>query len=283
MRDIGEGIQDLKNIKAGRGLRVLAVAAGVIILALILNPFVVIGPGQRGVVMTFGAVQDRVMGEGLNIKIPLVQRVVLADVRVHKSQVDAEAASKDMQDATSTIAVNYHVSPEKVNVIFQTIGVEYKDRIIDPSVQEAVKAVTAKYTAVELITTRERVRSEIKDLLKERLMGYNIIVDDFSVVNFKFSRQFTEAIESKQTAEQLALKAQRDLERIKIEAEQKVASARAEAESLRLQKENVSPLLVELRRIEATMKAIDKWDGKLPKVTGGAMPFLDLKTLDDGK
>ncbi len=283
MRDIGEGIQDLKNLKSGRGLKVLAIVAGVFILGLIFNPFVIVGPGLRGVVMTFGAVQDRVMGEGLNLKIPLVQRVVLVDVRVHKSQVDAEAASKDMQDATSTIAVNYHVSPEKVNVIFQTIGVEYKDRIIDPSVQEAVKAVTAKYTAVELITTRERVRAEIKDLLKERLMGYNIIVDDFSVVNFKFSRQFTEAIESKQTAEQLAFKAQRDLERIKIEAEQKVASARAEAESLRLQKENVSPLLVELRKIEATMKAIDKWDGKLPKVTGGAMPFLDLKTLDDGK
>jgi regulator of protease activity HflC (stomatin/prohibitin superfamily) len=283
MKDIGQSFEEMKKAKMGGGMKTLVAAAGVVILALILNPFVIIGPGERGVVMTFGAVQDRVMGEGLNLKIPLVQRVVLVDVRVHKSQVDAEAASNDMQDATLTIAVNYHVSPEKVNVIFQTIGVEYKDRIIDPSVQEAVKAITAKYTAVELITTRERVRSEIKDLLKERLMGYNIIVDDFSVVNFKFSRQFTEAIESKQTAEQLALKAQRDLERIKIEAEQKVASARAEAESLRLQKENVSPLLVELRRIEATMKAIDKWDGKLPKVTGGAMPFLDLKTLDDGK
>jgi regulator of protease activity HflC (stomatin/prohibitin superfamily) len=283
MKDIGQSFEEMKKAKMGGGMKTLVAAAGVVILALILNPFVIIGPGERGVVMTFGAVRDRVMGEGLNVRIPLVQRVVLVDVRVHKSQVDAEAASKDMQDATSTIAVNYHVSPERVNVIFQTIGVEYKDRIIDPSVQEAVKAVTAKYTAVELITQRERVRSEIKDLLRERLMGYNIIVDDFSVVNFKFSRQFTEAIESKQTAEQLALKAQRDLERIKIEAEQKVASARAEAESLRLQKENVSPLLVELRRIEATMKAIDKWDGKLPKVTGGAMPFLDLKTLDDGK
>jgi regulator of protease activity HflC (stomatin/prohibitin superfamily) len=283
MKDIGESFEEIRKAKMGGGMKTLVAAVAVVILALILNPFVIIGPGERGVVMTFGAVRDRVMGEGLNVRIPLVQRVVLVDVRVHKSQVDAEAASKDMQDATSTIAVNYHVSPERVNVIFQTIGVEYKDRIIDPSVQEAVKAVTAKYTAVELITQRERVRSEIKDLLRERLMGYNIIVDDFSVVNFKFSRQFTEAIESKQTAEQLALKAQRDLERIKIEAEQKVASARAEAESLRLQKENVSPLLVELRRIEATMKAIDKWDGKLPKVTGGAMPFLDLKTLDDGK
>lgn len=106
-----------------------------------------------------------------------------------------------------------------------------------------MKAVTAKYTTVMLITQREMVRYEIRTLLKERLIAYNIVVDDFSIVNFKFSQQFAQAIEAKQTAEQLALKAQRDLERIKIEAEQKITQARAEAEALRLQKENVTPNL----------------------------------------
>jgi len=140
-----------------------------------------------------------------------------------------------------------------------------------------VKAITARYNAVELITQREKVRDEIKGLLKSRLLNYNIVVDDFSIVNFKFSKQFEQAIEAKQTAEQFALKAQRDLERIKIEADQKMASAKAEAESLRLQKENVTPQLLKLRQIEASIKAIEKWDGKLPSVTGGAMPFIQVK------
>jgi regulator of protease activity HflC (stomatin/prohibitin superfamily) len=167
--------------------------------------------------------------------------------------------------------------------VYQNLGREYKERIIDPAVQEVVKAVTARYTAVELITQREKVRAEIKELLKERLMVYHIVVDDFSIVNFKFSQQFTQAIEAKQTAEQLALKAQRDLDRIKIEAEQKVTQARAEAEALRLQKENVTPQLVRLRQIEASLKAIEKWDGHMPRVTSGAVPFIDVKSLEEPK
>ncbi|MCE5195444.1 MAG: prohibitin family protein [Nitrospiraceae bacterium] len=251
-----------------------------LIVFLIINPFVIVGAGERGVVLNFGAVQPNVMNEGLHIRIPIMQKVIKIDVKVHKSQTEAESVSKDLQDTHSIIAVNYHILPEKANWIYQNIGIGYKERIIDPAVQEVVKAITAKYTAVELITQREKVRYEIKDLLKQRLVGYNIIVDDFSIVNFKFSQQFAQAIESKQTAEQLALKAQRDLERIKIEAEQKIASAKAEAEALRLQKENVTPQLIKLRQIEANIKAIEKWDGKLPKITGGAIPFIDMKSFD---
>ena len=231
-------------------------------------------------VLKFGAVQKEVFGEGIHFRIPLMEKVVRMDVRVHKSQVEAESVSKDLQDTHSTIAVNYHMLPEMASWVYQNIGTEYKERIIDPAVQEVVKAVTARYTAVELITQREKVRSEIKDSLNQRLSGYNIFVDDFSIINFKFSQQFTQAIESKQTAEQFALKAQRDLERIKIEAEQKVAQAQAEAEALRLQKANITPELVKLRQIEASMKAIEKWDGHMPQVTSGTVPFIDVKSLD---
>ncbi|MCX5802592.1 MAG: hypothetical protein NTU69_03485 [Proteobacteria bacterium] len=114
-------------------------------------------------------------------------------------------------------------------------------------------------------------------------MGYNIVIDDFSIVNFKFSPQFTQAIESKQTAEQFALKAQRDLERIKIEAEQKITQAKAEAEALRLQKANITIELVKLRQIEASMKAVEKWDGHLPKATSVAVPFIDVKSFEKEK
>jgi regulator of protease activity HflC (stomatin/prohibitin superfamily) len=247
----------------------------------VLNPFVLVGAGERGVVLNFGAVQDKVLGEGLHLRVPVMQKIALVDVRIQKSQTDAESVSKDLQDTKSVVAVNYHASPEKVNKIFQTIGTSFKERIVDPAVQEVVKAITARYTAVELITQREKVRNEIKELLRQRLITYDIIVDDFSIVNFRFSQQFEAAIEAKQTAEQLAFKAQRDLERIKIEADQKVASAKAEAESLRLQKENVTPQLIQLRKIEASIKAIEKWDGHMPKITSGAVPFLDMKSIEE--
>ncbi len=276
-------VVELMKEKGARGLRIIKFGFLLFIafvIVLMLNPFVVIGAGERGVVLNFGAVQPAVLGEGLHLRIPIVQKIVKVDVKVHKEQVDAEAASKDLQDIRSTIAVNYHILPDKANWVYQNIGSAFKERIIDPAVQEVVKAITARYTAIELITQREKVRAEIKALLKERLTAYNIIVDDFSIVNFKFSQQFTQAIEAKQTAEQLALKAQRDLERIKIEAEQKIAGARAEAEALRLQKENVTPQLIKLRQIEASIKAIDKWDGHLPKINSGAIPFVDVKSFE---
>lgn len=273
---------DIKKIGAGgfRKAKFLVLLAVLLMVILMLNPFVMIGAGERGVVLNFGAVQSTVLGEGLHLRVPLMQKVIKIDVKVHKSQTDAEAASKDLQDTHSTIAVNYHILPDKANWVYQNIGILYKERIIDPTVQEVVKAVTARYTAVELITQREKVRSEIKDMLKQRLITYSIIVDDFSIVNFKFSKEFAHAIEAKQTAEQLALKAQWDLSRIKVEADQKIAQAKAEAEALRLQKENVSPNLIKLRQIEAAMEAIRKWDGHLPKVTAGTVPFIDVRSFD---
>ncbi len=273
------------KVKTGKGgnamknsFTTIAIVIGLFVIVGMMNPFVVIGAGERGVVLNFGAVQPRVLNEGLHFRIPIVQRIVKVDVKIQKEQTSAESASKDLQDTQSTVAINYHIIPSKANWVYQKIGQEYRDRVIDPAVQEVLKAVTARYTAVELITQRERVRTETKDLLKERLKTYYIIVDDFSIVNFKFSEQFIQAIESKQTAEQLALKANRDLDRIKIEAQQKIAEAKAEAEALRLQKQNVTQELIQLRQIEASMKAIAKWDGHLPQVTGGAVPFIDAKS-----
>lgn len=273
------------KVKTGKGgnamknsFTTIAIVIGLFVIVWMMNPFVVIGAGERGVVLNFGAVQSRVLNEGLHFRIPIVQRIVKVDVKIQKEQTSAESASKDLQDTQSTVAINYHIIPSKANWVYQKIGQEYRDRVIDPAVQEVLKAVTARYTAVELITQREKVRSETKELLKTRLKTYHIVVDDFSIVNFKFSEQFIQAIESKQTAEQLALKANRDLDRIKIEAQQKIAEAKAEAEALRLQKQNVTQELIQLRQIEASMKAIAKWDGHLPQVTGGAVPFIDAKS-----
>lgn len=258
-------------------LRIVLIIGAILLFMLFLNPWVQVGAGERGVVLNFGAVQDSVLGEGLHFRMPIMQRVAIMDVKVQKAVTDATSASADLQDVTSSVALNYHVVPDKANVVYQTLGVEFKERIIDPAIQEVMKAVSARYTAEELITKRAAVSEAMRANLAERLLPNNIAVDAVSIVAFSFSKVFTEAIEAKQTAEQLALKAKRDLDRIKIEAEQKITAAKAEAESLRLQRANISPDLIELRKIEANLKAIEKWNGILPQVTGGgAVPFIGV-------
>lgn len=276
-RDINEAKEAMRVAMKKGPARLGLIIAGIVVGLLILHPWVQIGAGERGIVLNFGAVQDNVLGEGLHFRVPVMQRVAVMDVKVQKSLTSAAASSSDLQEVSSEVAVNYHIMPDKANVVYQTIGIAFKERIIDPAVQEMVKAVTARYTAEELITKRPAVSEEMRATLSERLRAYNIHVDAFSIVGFSFSKIFMEAIESKQTAEQLALKARRDLERIKIEAEQKITAAQAEAESLRLQRANISTDLIELRKVEANLRAIEKWNGILPQVTGGgAVPFIGI-------
>lgn len=276
-RDVYRAQEALK-VELKKGPWRLGLILGAILIGiLIIKPWVQIGAGERGVVLNFGAVQDKVLGEGLYFRIPIMQKVILMDVKVQKATTEGAAASSNLQDVSSTVAINYHIVPEKAHLVYQTIGIHFKERIIDPAVLEVVKAVTARYSAEELITKRSAVSDAMKTNLTQRLVIHNIAVDAFSIVGFSFSKIFMEAIESKQTAEQLAMKAQRDLERIKIEAEQKITAARAEAESLRLQRSNISLDLIELRKVEANLKAIDKWNGILPQVTGaGAVPFIGV-------
>ncbi len=252
------------------------VGAGVLIFFVVIIAFGslrTIGPGEKGVVFSqFGGVKSITLEEGLHFQIPFIERITPVDVRVQKAQSEATAASRDLQTVQSVIAVNFHVDPSAVPKIYQQIGTAYKERVIDPAVQEAIKQATAQFTAEELITRRAEVKDLITQSLAERLLRFNIILDEFSIMDFQFSREFNTAIEAKQTAEQNALKAKRDLDRIKIEAEQKITQAKAEAESQRLQRATINPMLLQLR-------AIEKWDGHLPSVSGGAMPFIDVSSL----
>jgi regulator of protease activity HflC (stomatin/prohibitin superfamily) len=270
-------MNDIKNILKKGQWRGLIVVVLILFLLFAFKPWVQVGAGERGVVQNFGAVQDVVLNEGIHFKIPVVQTVEMIDVRIQKEVTDAAASSSDLQDVALSVALNFHIIPSKANLVYQTIGVEFKERIIDPAIQEVMKAVSARYTAEELITKRPAVSSEIQNALTERLLESHISVDAFSIISFSFSQTFTDAIEAKQTAEQNALKAKRDLDRIKVEAQQTIAAATAEAEALRLQKMNISPDLIELRKIEANLKAIEKWNGILPGVTGtGAIPFIGV-------
>lgn len=247
------------------------VVIGLVVITLLLNSFGIVGAGERGVLLQLGAVQDEVFDEGLYFKIPFIQSVKRMDVRIQKEEVRCGAASKDLQIVTSTIALNYHLDPAQVNRVWQEVEGEHVARIISPAIQEAVKATTAKYTAEELIAKREEVKTMIKQSLTERLIIRGIIVDEFNIVNFDFSKAFNEAIEMKVTAEQLKLKADRDLERIKIEKEQIITAAEGKAQAIKIEAEalKANPKVVELRWIE-------KWNGQVPIYWGNANPFIGL-------
>ncbi|QDR79950.1 prohibitin family protein [Sporomusa termitida] len=254
-------------------------AVGIILLFLAFNSIVIVQAGTRGIVLQLGAVQPLVLNEGLHFKIPFIQKVIPIDVRVGKAQSDQTAASRDLQIVTTTIAVNFHLVPDEVNKLYQNVGLAYDDRIVAPAIGEAVKAVTAQYTAEELISKRSEVSSKVKETLASKLSTYYMALDEINITEFKFSTEYNNAIEQKQIAEQNALKAKLDLQRIEVESQQTIERAKAEAESLRLQKQEVTQELIDLRRIETQMRAIEKWDGKLPSVTGGVTPFIDANSV----
>ncbi|MBL8492413.1 MAG: prohibitin family protein, partial [Rhodocyclaceae bacterium] len=191
-----------------RFIKVLLSFAAAVLVLWILSPFAIVPAGHRGVVTTFGKVSPEVFDEGIHLVIPVAQAVYLMDVRIQKGEGAGDAASKDLQQVHTTVALNYHIDPKEAANVFQDVGTTIGDKIIVPAVQEAVKAATAQYTAEELITKRPEVRDRIRGLLVERLTRHGVAVDEFSIVNFTFSKSFNEAIEGKTTAEQLKLKAE---------------------------------------------------------------------------
>ncbi len=244
-----------------------------IVLLWLTTTFAFMGTGTIGVVTSFGKVTGQELSEGFNFKAPWpFAQVHDYDVRVQKEEADVAAASVDLQTVHTKLAINYHLDRAKVSQIYQTIGTDYKRRLIDPAIQESFKASSAKYTVSELITKREEVKQTARKLLAERLEPRGIIVDDLLVVNFDFSPQFSQAIEQAQVARQQVVEAQQQLERIKVEAEQKIATAEAEAKAQQLKKESLTPELVQL-------KAIERWNGVMPTIVGGATPFINIPNL----
>lgn len=255
---------------------VIGLVLVVVVAILAFQSFTIVPAGHRGVVLQLGAVQPKVLEEGFHFKMPFIQSVVPIEVRVQKAESNQVSASRDLQTVTTTLAVNYHLDGTTVNNLYQNVGMEYRARIVDPAIGESLKAVTAQYTAEDLISKRSEVSAKVKEALASKLSLYNMILDEINITEFKFSEEFDRAIEQKQIAEQQALKSKLDLERIKIEKEQEITRAEAQAEALRLQKQEVTQELIQLRQIEAQLKAIEKWDGKLPGVTGGATPFINV-------
>lgn len=246
-----------------------------ILLALLSTFFVVIEAGQRGILMQFGEVQEQILGEGIHVIIPIVNTVETLSVRVQNHEISAEASSKDLQDVFTDVALNWHIIPEEANTIFQQIGSETAiiERIINPAVEEGLKAVVAQYTAEEIITRRGEVKAGVDQALKTRLAAYHIAIDDISLVHVHFSERFSDAVEAKQIAEQEAKQAEFVALKAIKEAEAKVNLAKGEAEAQRLLRENLTSELLE-------KQAIEKWNGNLPLIMGdNGTKVIDVKQL----
>lgn len=249
---------------------------GIIFLltAVMFRPFVVVNAGERGVVMQFGKVQDRVLDEGIHSIMPIVTSVKRLSVRVQQNSFNADAASKDLQKVTTDLAINWHIDAAQVNKVYQRIGDEEQivSRIITPAVSEVLKAATAKKTAEEIITRRTDLKAEIDNALKTRLVDYGVIVDDISLVDFAFSPEFNKAIERKQIAEQEAKQAEFVAVKASKEALAQVNRAKGQAEAQRLQRLTLTPTLLQ-------QQAIEKWDGHFPTVMGGngTLPLINIE------
>lgn len=248
-------------------------------LVLLFGSVGTVGAGSIGVKTTFSAVSGTVQ-PGLYFKKPFVDHVIEMDTQTQKQEVKSvEAASKDLQTVTTNVAVNYHLDPSKASIMYQNVGVDYADRLIAPAIQESVKATTAKYTAEELITDREAAREGIISLLTAKMQPFGITTDALNITNFDFSKTFNDAIEAKVTAEQNALAQKNKLEQVKYEAEQKVTTARADAEATRLISDAANnEKYIQLKQLEVQMAAIKAWNGVLPTqmVPNSAVPFIQL-------
>lgn len=250
------------------------------VLFLIINSsFFTIQPWERWLIKTLWNISSEVYSDGFHFKIPFVTTVVKMDIKVQKTESESSSASKDLQNVSTSLAVNYSLSDKKLVTIYKTIGTEYdvSQKLVMPLIQEIVKATTAKFTAEELILKRSEVSDGLKLGLTKWLESYWVIVERVSITNFEFSKQFNEAIEAKVTAEQTALaeknkletikyQAQQKIEQTKWEAEARITSAKAEAEAIKIQTQAIQS---QWGTEYVKLKWIEKWDGAVPKINNG--------------
>jgi regulator of protease activity HflC (stomatin/prohibitin superfamily) len=259
---------------------------GIIILLLIVfiilwGTFVIVPAGHRGVALWWGSVEKRIMGEGLNFKVPIAERVIKVDVKVQPHPFkEIDASSKEYQMVKMTGMMNFHIDPAYVNDLYQKVGLDFADKVIDPAFNDFVKEVVPTYPIGEILPKREEIRQRAMKKLGDNLSRYHIIVDDIYFANIRFSPGYEGAVEAKQVAQQQVETQKQVLAQREIEAQQKVATAKGEAESIlvvaqgqakanEVLSRSISPILVQY-------KSVEKWNGILPQVSGSAVPFINL-------
>lgn len=278
-----DNIIDIKEkTKTGK---IIGIFILIIVLIIIAAGSVAIVPaGSTGVIVTFGKVSENTYTEGFHLKIPVAQELVVVSNKIQVYEADASAVSKDLQTVNSKIAVNFRVRSDSSAAIYKNIGNDYQQVILMPAVQESMKAVSAKYTAEQLITERNQVGNEIKEQLETKVSDYGIQIEKFNIVNFDFSAEFNNAIEAKQVAEQNLLKTQTEQEEqiviAEAEAKKKTIAAEAEATAIKTkadaQAEANKVLSESLDEKVIQYETIDKWNGQLPKVASSANPLISI-------
>ena len=208
----------------------LSVGAG-IFLGILLTFFGCISSvdtGHVGIVRTFGKVEDYTFDSGFHLKAPW-QSVTEMDNRVQKTTIELPCFSSDIQEVTTTYTVNYQISKTNAQNLYRDVGTGYLDTVVNPTIQETVKTIIAKYTAEDLIAKRAEVAAEIETLLVTNLARYNIDVSSTAIENMDFTDSFTQAVEAKAVAAQQKLQAQIEQERLTMEATQAAERAKVEA------------------------------------------------------
>ena len=238
------------------------------------NPFVMVGPGERGIKIRLGEVQPESYGEGLHFIFPFIQKFRTMDVKTQKNASKTAVYTKDIQQAYITYVINYNVQPDNVNKLFQEVGLDYTSKILTPVVEGTIKDIIGKWNAQDLIANREKATGDILFKLQEQLVDNYITVTDFQMTEIAYSSVFEKAIESKVTAEQEALRAKNKTVQVQEEARQKVIAAEAEAKSMAIRAQALAQ-----NRSLVQYEAVQKWDGKMPQyMMGDSVPFINISS-----
>ena len=252
---------------------------GVVVIGIIIliASITTVPTGYVGVKTRFGQVQDDVIQEGFNLKAPFIESIVKIDCRTQKYEIATEASSKDLQKISNLkVVVNYNVDKNNANNLYKEVGKDYQTVLIEPAILESIKQGISQYTAEETITKRSEVADIILNLLKNKLENKGVTVTALNITDLNFSEEFDRAVEQKQIVEQETQKAQYELEKAKVENEKKIENAKADAEVMKQQNEQITDNYLRLKEIENKQKAIDKWNGQLPTTTSDAIPFISV-------
>jgi regulator of protease activity HflC (stomatin/prohibitin superfamily) len=253
------------------------------LLALIaFNSFVILNPGQAGVLSILGKAQDNVLLEGIHLRPPLVSNVDIYDLTVQKFEVPAESSTKDLQDLKASFAINFRLDPLQVVEIRRTQGTlqNIVAKIIAPQTQESFKIAAARRTVEEAITKRDELKEDFDNALGDRLDKYGILILDTSVVDLSFSPEFAKAVEEKQIAEQKSQRAVYVAREAEQQAQADINRAKGKAEAQRLLAET---LRAQGGQLVLQKEAIEAWregGAQMPRVlvtsgdSKGGVPFL---------
>lgn len=256
-------------------LSALRLFALLLILALLSTFISVVPIGERGVLLQLGSVQNTVLSEGVHIVLPIFQSVKTLSIRVQSHLQDSEAATRDLQDVSIDLAVLWHIPPDNVQRVYQSLGGTdaVAKTVLEPTVEDALKTVVAGMNADELITERSAFHEQLENILSERLSRFDIELDGIDLVQLDFSDRFRAAVEAKQVAEQDARRAAFEAVKAQRQAAARVYLAEGEAKAQEILQSGLNAKVLQ-------RQAIEKWDGRMPLVVGNDnTPLIDMKGL----